>query len=249
MKINIVSTDKRYFLLNSFLNDLGYDSKLCNCDNCQKCDVLILSVRNEYTKDELNRIFDGLGSKTLVLCGEYVSVSSRVNNRVVVYSRDEQFIKKNARLTAEGAITLLHNLLNESLCDKKILVSGYGRIGKELCRLLIASKAQVYAYARRNEVISEMEKEGVSYLPLDRAGECDIIVNTVPSNIFNDQIISSIPKETCLVELASSPYGFSNMERVYLASGIPGKILTVSAARAVLDTVVNILSTIGKDNI
>ena len=94
-----------------------------------------------------------------------------------------------------------------------------------------------------------MEKEGVSYLPLDRAGECDIIVNTVPSKIFNDQIISSIPKEACLVELASSPYGFSNMERVYLASGIPGKILTVSAARAVLDTVVNILSTIGKDNI
>ena len=67
------------------------------------------------------------------------------------------------------------------------------------------------------------------------------------SVIFKKELIDIIPKETCIIDLASSPYGFENMECVHLASGLPGKILSNSAARVVFDTIIDILSEARKE--
>ena len=237
MKINIVSSDKRYELLNSIFLDNGYDSNLSTPCSCGECDVLVLSVRNEFTEDELGCILGKISETTTVFCGNLPVVKKYFNGRIVDYSANEAFVQKNAYLTAEGTISYLHSLIKEALCGKNVLVSGYGRIGSTLCRLLKGLGAVVFAYARREESIEQMKNDGIAYLHYTDARKMDVIVNTVPFNLFTEDVMKGLSSKTQLVELASWPYGFSDMSRVNLASGIPGKVLPLSAARAVYDTI------------
>ena len=64
MIINIVSSDKRYFYLNKMLNDSGYCSKIVSSEENVKCDFLILSVKNDLSEEELEKVQDRLGGIT-----------------------------------------------------------------------------------------------------------------------------------------------------------------------------------------
>ncbi len=249
MKINIVSKDSRYIKVNELLLQKGYDSFICSLDSYTGCDCLILSVANELTNEELKGLLAKTDINTLVLSGNKHRIESYFGGKIIDYSKNEDFLQKNAILTAEATVSYLQGLTKASLHGKKILISGYGRIGKALCPILKALGAQIFVYARRKEIREEIVRQGYISAELSYSVQCDIVINTVPANIFTKELISTIPMDTFIVELASSPYGFENMERVNIASALPGKTLPVSAARVVFDTIYNILSATGKDNI
>lgn len=247
MRFNIVSTDARYSLVCDLLNEIGYEAKVCTVNSCDDCDVLILSVRNELSDIELSLLFSKVRKDTLILCGNKENAERHFKGKIIDYSQREDFLLKNAYLTAEGTISYLHQITKESLKNKNVFVCGYGRIGKELCKLLRSFGCNVYGYARRVEVIKQMECDGVHYKPIEKSYECEIIINTVPCNIFTNGITKKFSKGNYVVELASYPYGFENMDNINLASGIPGKILPVSAANVIFDTIISILSTEERD--
>lgn len=247
MKVSIVSTDNRYRLVNELLLKEGYDSCICTPDSLRCCDALILSVRNEFDEGRMKNLLNGIDKSTLILCGNNRVVFECFSGNVIDYSAEESFVQKNALLTAEGTISYLHTLTKESLNKKRIYVCGYGRIGRALCLLLKSFGADVYSYARRKEIVEEMGKDGIAFLPYENAEKCDIIINTVPQIIFTNSILKTIPHDRILIDLASIPYGFENMERVILASGIPGKILTKSGAQIIFETINSILSLYGKE--
>ena len=136
MRIGIVSSDKRYKIINELLLQKGYDSFICAYNDIFQCDCLILSVREELSDEELKCLLGGQREETLVLCGSDKRVKKYFGGKVLAYGQNEELVRKNARLTAEATISCLHTLTKHSLHGRKIFVSGYGRIGKELCRLL-----------------------------------------------------------------------------------------------------------------
>ena len=238
MKINIVSSDKRYVELNAILKRNGYDSELCDPQGITECDVLILSLRDEYSLDDLKTVIKAQGKNTVVFTGKKNIIEKIFDGKVVDYSGSEAFLSKNAYLTAEATIMLLYQITESSLLDKKILVCGYGRIGKRLCRLLSSLGAKVYAYARRNEVKKEIIENGYISAEISTSEKCDIVLNTVPSVIFSNEQINKIPSSTYLFELASMPGGFESKSRVYQGGGLPGKILPKGSAQLIFDTIV-----------
>ena len=231
MKINIVSNDKRYLYVNESLLQKGCDSFICTPWSLDKCDVLILSLRDEYTHSELENIF------------------KIVDKSVVDYGHDERFVQKNAELTAHATLTYLHNLTEDTVDGKNIFVSGYGRIGKVLSCLLKHMGANVSVFARRDAVKKEIEEAGFKCTDIDGCVNSQIIINTVPSIIFSKELTDKISKEAYLVELASKPYGFEDLDRISIASALPGKILSKGAAKAVFDTIYTTLSSMGKVNL
>ena len=116
------------------------------------------------------------------------------------------------------------------------------RIAKKLCRILKALGALVYVFARRESVQEQIVADGYTCASVSFCKNCDIIINTVPAVIFTNDIISTIKSDAEIIELASAPYGFENMDRVKLASGLPGKILPLSASKIIYDTIVPYLS-------
>lgn len=242
MKICIVSSDKRYIKVNELLLQRGYDSFICSYDTVRDCDCILLSVRNELSDEQLSKLFKEVSKETLVLCGNGERIGSFFDGRIIDYGKDEGFVWKNARLTAEAALPWLYDVTSESVENKKVFVVGYGRIGRELSKILKSLGAKVCSYARRTEIKEQMMREGVSFANLESVCDYDIVINTVPANIFTCEVIDKIPKSTLLVELASFPYGFENMSRVHIASALPGKYLPTSASLVVFDTICKILS-------
>ena len=225
MNITIISNDKRYEYLNEQLNELAYNSKLANINDTIDTDILILSVRKEYTDIEYNSLFEESKIKT-VLAPKYIDNS-------IDYTDNEVFLKKNAYLTAEGAITLYYNEVKETLLNKKVLILGYGRIGKYLSKMLKSLNCDVSVYARRKEIQNEIILDGYKSVAFQNVNY-DVVFNTVPTTIINDEF-----KNCICIELAN---GFVNKENVINGNGIPGKMFPKTASKIILDTILPYLT-------
>jgi hypothetical protein len=225
MNITIISNDKRYEYLNEQLNELGYNSKLANINDTIDTDILILSVRKEYTDVEYNSLFERSKIKT-VLAPKYIDNS-------IDYTDNEVFLKKNAYLTAEGAITLYYNEVKETLLNKKVLILGYGRIGKYLSKMLKSLNSDVSVYARRKEIQNEIVLDGYKSVAFQN-DNYDVVFNTVPTTMINDEFKSCV-----CIELAN---GFVNKENVINGNGIPGKMFPKTASTIILDAILPYLS-------
>lgn len=189
----------------------------------------------------MEELFDALWPGQLVFGGmfsEPLRERAAANGlQLVDWMRRPGFVTGNAALTAEGAVGLLLQLSERSLFGSRVLVSGYGRIGRLLARKLAALGAAVTVAARREENRAEAEAMGyaaVSFQALP--GGFDFVVNTVPERVLGQDLLCCLPETALLLELASAPGGYDrNLAenlglRCLTAPGLPGKSAPYSAA-------------------
>lgn len=175
-------------------------------------------------------------------------------NEVYDYGKDEKLLMKNAILTARGAYGyLLNRLCKHDSLECKILVCGYGRIGKHLCEMLLNSGYCVTVAARRISSCREAEKNGLNSVLIDdnnlskTLNNTDIIVNTVPHMIFNKEILSSISQNPLYIELASFPGGIDQKQaekmkmKIVALPGIPGKEYPQEAGDCIFESIASAL--------
>ena len=178
---------------------------------------------------------------------ELRSVCRRQKLALHDYFLREDFTMRNAELTAEGAVGLLLQGEN-ALRGSRVLIAGFGRIGRLLAMKLRALGAEVTVAARKSEDRVLAEALGCSAIPVSQAasGKWDTAVNTVPAQIFGAAALEDFGN-TRLIELASPPYGFDFAaaqalgKPVELASGLPGKTAPSAAAAAVRDAIYAIM--------
>ena len=159
----------------------------------------------------------------------------------VDWLRRPGFVSANAALTAECAVGLLIQESERCLMGSRVLVSGYGRIGRCLAQKLSALGAAVTVAARREESRAEAEAMGISALPFAALpGAFDYVVNTVPERVLSESFLCCLPETALLLELASAPGGFDrNLAenlglRCMAAPGLPGKSAPAAAAERML---------------
>ncbi len=148
--------------------------------------------------------------------------------------RDEEYLARNARLTAEAAPAFVMARTGRSLCGAPCLVVGFGRIGRRLAPLCGALGGTVTVAARRAEVRAEAEALGFSAAaPETVRPERGLIFNTVPAVCLPERRLSVCRSRCLWVELASAPGGLPPDlagDWVLPAGGLPGRMLPVSAA-------------------
>ena len=166
--------------------------------------------------------------------------------RLEDYFLREDFTWKNAELTAEGAVWLLLSGEN-ALRGSRVLIGGFGRIGKLLAVKLGALGAEVTVAARKAGDRAQAEALGFGATPFSRTdGDWDAVVNTVPEGVFGASELEAFGDARC-IELASPPYGFDLDaaaelgKHIELASGLPGKTAPAAAAEAVRDAIYAIM--------
>ena len=162
-------------------------------------------------------------------------------------SRDEAFLRKNARLTAEGAIATAMREKRRALLGSTCLVTGFGRIGQELTARLCAMGAFVIVCARSEAQMRAAHAMGAHPVPLAQvasaAGQADVLFNTVPARVLGAEALARIGRDALLLELASAPYGADIDEAVRmginlrLESGLPGRYAPNEAGEALFETV------------
>jgi dipicolinate synthase subunit A len=156
----------------------------------------------------------------------------------------------NAIPTAEGAIQIAMENTKITIHSSNILVMGFGRIGKILCKTLRGLGANVYALARKQSDLSFIAAYGYEGVTLNSLpgilGNMDIIINTIPNVILDKDNISYLNKRVLIIELASKPFGVDIEEsrkaglNVLFAPSLPGKAAPLTSARYIRKAIDNI---------
>ena len=195
------------------------------------------------------RLFGGKLNEKIVLSAKQKGITC------YDYYLSEPLQLKNALLTAEACVSLLMQNLPVSIKGARFAILGFGRIGEYLTRILLALGADVTVYARREESLARAELlgAGTSHLrSLDKntdfriefSGELNAILNTIPSEILTREDLLRVPQNCLLIELASSPGGFSVQDstaiglKSIVASALPGKYAPITAGKIIATEII-----------
>lgn len=268
----IIGGDQRQKHLADQLCEKGYFVKRLNTDADEvfgitgKASVVILPVpvtgdgKNIYSdnlefKLKISDFADKIKSEQLVLGGMIKGEIKEIFEKNNVVYKDvcafEHFTQYNAFLTAQGAVGLLLKNTDRLITGKKVLITGFGRIGKALSGLLKGMNMEVFVAARNTRQLTEAGCLGYNVINLKNMSTViylfDYIFNTVPENIFSDTDVYHIRDDSVYFELASKPYGarqeiFIKENKKYVfGGGLPGKYVSYSAAEAIGEFVENML--------
>ena len=216
-------------------------------------------TEGKYTLDE---VFSALSPYQIVCAGRVDSSTDSLARKngvtVIDYFKREELIAKNALATAEGALGIMMQETPSTLWGSKVLVMGFGRIGKLLAHRLHGMGAAVAVSARSFADLAWIELMGYRALNthslLGHLDGFDIIVNTVPSPVLTKAHLREIKPNSLCLDLASKPGGidFSAASQLGIKAiwslGLPGEVAPASSGAIIKETIYNILEELnGKD--
>lgn len=164
------------------------------------------------------------------------------------YYRREELAVGNAIPTAEGAVGIAIREYPGTINGAKCLITGFGRIGKNLAIILRGMGAEVFCAARKKADLMQMRAFGVqplTYREISR--RFDLIFNTVPAKVLTSPVLLQQTRDTLIIELASAPGGIDlkRAEELHLhvidAPSLPGRVAPKTAAEYIKEAVYNIL--------
>lgn len=173
------------------------------------------------------------------------------NVKVIDLLDREELVVLNTISTAEGAIQIAMEETNKTIHGSNILVLGYGRVGKILANMLKGIGANVYCEARKNVDLAWIRAYGYTPVRLNELdkelGKFDVIINTIPAIILDEEKLSKINKDSIIIDLASNPGGVDRNAskkagiKTIWALSLPGKVAPLTSAEFIKDTLYNIL--------
>ena len=248
---------KNFMVDKIFLNNHEDLSK--SIDKLRNADVIILPIPS--TKDSstlyapkfnktipLEMIIDNIPNKATVFIGGKKELFENTKaKKIIDLLSDESLTLKNAMATAEATLSIIITNTEKTIYNSKILVMGYGRIGKILSEYLSALKGKVCVFARREASRTQAELFGLHSVScedlMDELKKYDIIINTIPEVVFKKEELEKINTKTLIIDLASKPGGidYNIAEKLKLktihALGLPGEYSPKSAAEYIESTI------------
>lgn len=203
---------------------------------------------------EIQEVVGFCGPFTVLLGGKLPqsvkTMLEKKNIEFIDYAAREDFAVLNAVPTAEGAIQLAMEELPITLSDSKILVVGYGKIGKALSARLKGLNADLTVSARKSRDIAEITGFGIKPLYtesiIEQANGFDLIINTVPAPVLDEKVLTKLKKDCVVIDLASKPGGVdfetarSLSIKVVWALSLPGKTAPISAGDIIFESIKSI---------
>lgn len=206
----------------------------------------------------LSEILYAMSKDAPLICGKadiVVKNSAHCHGiEIVDCFESEELQIKNAIPTAEGAIEIAMRELPTTVNGSKMLVCGYGRIGKILSSLLHKLGAKVYVCARKESDLAYAEAYGYTAIGYEdeifekAAAKADAVFNTVPFCVVNESVISKMSRCKLIVDLASGDGGVDfdaaakkGIKTVH-ALALPGKVAPVTAGENLADCIYSILA-------
>ncbi len=183
-----------------------------------------------------------------------IGIKEQLDNNNIQFTdllKREEFSVLNTIATAEGTIQIAMEETQRTIHGSNVLVMGFGRIGKVLSKMLDGIGAKVYCEARKNEDISWIKAYGYNPIHLNDLNEhlekFDVIINTIPFQILDDERLNLVKKEVVIVDLASNPGGVDRKAarekgiKVIWALSLPAKVAPLTSAEFIKETLYHVL--------
>lgn len=183
-----------------------------------------------------------------------IGIKEQLDNNNIQFTdllKREEFSVLNTIATAEGTIQIAMEETQRTIHGSNVLVMGFGRIGKVLSKMLDGIGAKVYCEARKNEDISWIKAYGYNPIHLndlnEHLGKFDVIINTIPFQILDNERLDLVKKEVVIVDLASNPGGVDRKAarekglKVIWALSLPAKVAPLTSAEFIKETLYHVL--------
>ena len=259
-KITVIGGDKRLKIAVKELTDKGFEVNTVGLYDDEKentyGDVLLLPVPT--TKDGetvfapfarrkiyLSEVADKADNRLLLTCNY-----SFKDKNCIDYGALDSYSLLNAIPTAEGAIKLAIENTSFTLWQSRVLVIGYGRVGKVLADRLKALGAYVTVSARKPADFALIKALGYSAVETKAVSgslsDYDIVFNTVDVKVIDEKAFHN-----CTVKLLidlSTLGGFDLQTArdcgitALKAPGLPGITAPFTAGKILAETVTEILN-------
>ena len=247
MKILFLGYDARYEVLISELSSkyeidsIGYnnsDIKINDIKNMNDYNIIVLpmsGIKNNYAGNVLipNNLLDNYTG--LIYTGNTKGLTEKcLKGNVESFLSDKEIVKNNTIITVDGIMDRIKDIDKVIIC-----ILGYGNIGSMLYDKLV-NNYKVIVGVKDNEVgvvegsFSTSNKKDLEYALLSS----DLIINTVPSHIIDEDILNNI--DCYFLDVASFPYGVDEKKitnykfRYDLYSSIPSKYAPIKAGKILL---------------
>ena len=210
-------------------------------------DGIIVNAPFSEKEIEISEIFKYLSGKTFIAGGIPEDLGADKEINTIDLLRNEKLTILNAIPTVEGAIRIAIEEREETIHESNVLICGFGRIGKILCDRFNSLGANIYCSARKETDLAWIREK--RYIPLKYdelskyANKFDIVINTVPSIILDEEKLGYLKKDVVIIDLASNPGGVDKESakklgiKVITAPGIPGKEMPKTAAKYIKDVI------------
>lgn len=234
MIVYINGHDNRCKQLAQLMQDNGYqiqeDRRLIS-----SCDIIYLGK-------------DGHGFEQIDFKNNAIVLSLLKNQRLCYLSklkgfnymylyRDEEFVNENTYICDEALIAymIIDNAI--SLSNSNVLILGYGHCGKDLASKLEKFNAKVSISNRNDYYHDDVVAKGYRYIRLDQLtlNGYDFIINTIPSQVIDQDMLVTKDINCKIYDVASKPYGVAINDRdenYHLLKQLPTKYAYKSSALA-----------------
>lgn len=194
--------------------------------------LLDVPLRHGNVERILERLPPGI-----TIIGGNLNLPELEDYRKIDLLQDEEFLARNAAITAHCAIKLALPYLRVTLHRCPVLILGWGRIGKNLAKLLQGLGADVTVAARKEADRAMLQALGYRATEVQELSKLlhgyRLIYNTVPEKMLSE---STTYRSDCVkIELASRP-GLPGGD-VIDGRGLPGKLAPESSGRLIADTI------------
>lgn len=174
-----------------------------------------INIQSIASNLSIEAMFSYINPDTVVILGKadkkFIENAKKYSISYYDILEEESFSVMNAIPSAEGAIQRAMERTEITLHDAKVLVLGYGRIGKVLTRMLKGIGSQVAAAARKNEDIAWIRESGYQAVHINNIdnilSEQDVIFNTIPAMILDRSKLAKVDSKCIIIDLASIPGG------------------------------------------
>lgn len=176
------------------------------------------------------------------------------NIKYIDLLKREELVVLNTIATAEGTIQVAMENTQRTIHGSNILIMGFGRVGKVLAKMLDGIGAKVSCEARKNSDIAWIKAYGYKPIHLseleNELGNYDIIINTIPFQILDENRLKYVKKECTILDLSSNPGGVDRKAaralglKMIWALSLPGKVAPMTSAEFIKETLYHILKEI-----
>ncbi len=246
---------------------IGISEEETPLDEMKKADILILPIpvsadgitlNAPFAKSKimLSDVIERIDKNCLVLGAKMPKdAENTLKSRgipYIDYFEREELIIQNSIPTAEGVIEIALSEMPITLFESRVLVIGYGRVGKVIAEKFAALGSSVTVSARKCSDFAWIKEKGLRAVHTDslenEVSEFDLVINTVPAEVLGENVLKNIRNDALILDVASKPGGvdFEAAKRlgknVIWALSLPGKTAPITSGKIIKETIMNILS-------
>lgn len=232
--------------------------------NFAKTDAIVLPVSGTSDTGEVETTFSKepitLREEMLMNTPEHCVIYSGISNTyldtcvkkanrklVNLFERDDVAIY-NSIPTVEGTIMMVIQNTDTTIHSSNTIVLGFGRTGMSVARAFAALGAKVRVGTVSSEDMARITEMGLTPFHLKElnnvVSDADVIINTIPAPILKANVISKMPLNTFIIDIASKPGGtdfrFAKKRGInaLLAPGLPGIVAPKTAGKIIANVLI-----------